>query len=218
MTSKVVDASDPLSSASTAAGLTPSQVLYGERQAVPVVRKEPYTLANRFRGGERDLRLSNGATDVFLSVLQFALSDLAASQWERALAQWVAWHDQTASGRGCVGFDLEEIAWDQTDFPGQKAFLVRVIDKALTAYRWSELCYEPPWADQHLRQYRIIVERFDLPAQYGRSGQWEWPGVQDKETFCPNHGVHCSYLGWCRVCDDCGMVPQGRDEAPASEV
>jgi hypothetical protein len=38
-------------------------------------------MANRFGGNGRSLRLSNGATDVFLSVLQFALSDLATTEW-----------------------------------------------------------------------------------------------------------------------------------------
>jgi len=89
------------------------------------------------------MRRSNGATDAFLSVLQFALSDLAATTWERALAQWIAWHDQNFVGRGVVGFYLEEVLWDRFEFPNQKAFLLRAIDTALTHYRWDELCYEP---------------------------------------------------------------------------
>jgi hypothetical protein len=170
-------------------------------------------VSNSFRGGAGRLRLSNGATDVLLSVLQFALSDLADSRWERALAQWVAWHDQNLVGRGCVGFDLAEISWDEREFPAQKAFLLRVIDTARARYRWDELCYDAPDADRHLREYRDIVERFDLPARHGPSRRWGWPGAADGETLCPTHRVHCSDLGWCRVCDDCGTV-HGGDEAP----
>jgi hypothetical protein len=62
--------------------------------------------------------LSNGGTDVFLSVLQFALSGLAASLWERALTQWIAWHDQNLVGRGVLGFDLSDIAWNPADSRG----------------------------------------------------------------------------------------------------
>lgn len=163
-------------------------------------------MGNRFGGGGGDLKLSNSATDVFLSVLQFALSDLAASGWERALAQWVAWHDQAVAGPGCVGFDLAEIAWDRPDFASQKAFLLRVVDKALTRYRWDELCYDPPFAEQNLHDYRGIVRRFDLVAVRGPAEGWGWPGAADEETICPNHGVHCGDLGWCRVCDDCGKT------------
>ncbi|MEU9833574.1 hypothetical protein AB0D67_18810 [Streptosporangium sp. NPDC048047] len=165
-------------------------------------------MANGFGDGPRVLRLSNGATDAFLSVLQFALSDLAAGEWERALAQWIAWHDQNLAGRGCVGFDLKEIAWDPAEFPRQKAFLLRAIDLAGTRHRWDELCYDPALAEPHLRAYRDIVERFELPARYGPSGTWSWPGADDEETFCPAHGVHCSELGWCRVCDDCPPGPR----------
>jgi hypothetical protein len=174
-------------------------------------------MANRFGGGNRDMKRSNGATDAFLSVLQFALSDLAATVWQRALAQWIAWHDQNLVGRGAVGFYLEEIAWDRFEFPNQKAFLLRAIDTALTHYRWEELCYEPPYAEGDLREYREIVELFELPAETGPSERWAWPGPDDDETFCPNHQVHCSDYGWCRVCDECGTAgTDGQGDAAGS--
>ncbi|MEV0153008.1 hypothetical protein AB0H57_04605 [Micromonospora sp. NPDC050686] len=65
-------------------------------------------MGNRFSGGGSHLRLGNGATDAFQSLLQFALSDLAGEPWERALAQWFAWHDQNLVGSGTVGFDLAD--------------------------------------------------------------------------------------------------------------
>jgi hypothetical protein len=167
-------------------------------------------MGNRFCGGQRDMKFSDGATDVFLSVLQFALSDLAATRWERALAQWVAWHDQNLVGREVVGFDLADIAWDPAEFPRQKAFLLRVIDTALTGYRWNELCYDPPYARACLRDYRQIVVSFPLPAGPRPDGGYGWLGPDDAETFCPRHRVHCSDYGWCRVCVDCGT-----DEAAA---
>jgi hypothetical protein len=162
-------------------------------------------VGNVFRGGELDLRLSNGATDVFLSVLQFALSDLADDPWQRALAQWVAWHDQNLVGGGTVGFGLEEVHWEPAEFAAQKAFLLRVLDTALTRYRWDELCYDPPRADAYLHRYREVVAAFELPAGFWPATGYRWPGPGDEEAFCPRHGVHVyPELGWCRVCEDCG--------------
>jgi hypothetical protein len=163
-------------------------------------------MSNSFGGGGADLDLSNGATDVFLSVLQFALSDLATDPWQRALARWVAWHDQNVAGRGTVGFDLEEIHWGPADFARQKAFLLQVIDTAATGYRWSELCYDPPHAVDYLHRYREIVEAFELPPDFRPVGGYAWPGPDDEERLCRVHRVHCyPELGWCRVCDDCGL-------------
>ncbi len=160
-------------------------------------------LANSFPGGGRVLRLSNGGTDVFLSVLQFALSDLAESAWERALAQWVALHDDHMLGRGMVGFGLEEISWDRTDFLVQKSFVLRAIDAAITRYRWDELCYDPPHAGDYLNTYREMVEQLTWSDAPRPSWSVRWPGPGDLETICPVHTIHCSLLGRCRVCVDC---------------
>ena len=66
--------------------------------------------------------LSNGATDVFISVLLLSGSDLAVSDWEKELIVWLAGTDQSVYGRGCVGFDVGEIAWEQKAFLGRKIF------------------------------------------------------------------------------------------------
>ncbi len=167
-------------------------------------------MANSFGGGGQDLDLSNGATDVFLSVLQFALSDLADDPWRRALAQWVAWHDQTLVGRGVVGFDLEDVHWDPAEFASQKAFLLQVIDFAATRHRWSELCYDPPHAVAYLQRYREVVAAFELPPGFRPAPGYGWPGPEDEEFRCPRHRVHCRVeLGRCRVCEECGPGDAG---------
>jgi hypothetical protein len=160
-------------------------------------------MANRFGGGGHSLKLSNAATDVFLSVLQFALSDLAATRWQRELAQWIAWHDQNLTGVGTVGFDLEHIVWPAANFADQKAFLLSAIDLAGRRYRWDELCYDPPSAHAYLHEYRDVVVPFERPAAPTTPTNWGWPGPEDAHRFCPVHAVHCSDLGRCRVCMDC---------------
>jgi hypothetical protein len=199
----------PVAGSSSAAGEPGRQLtaalLAPARRATALGIVSGTQMGNDFGADGRDLALSNNATDVFLSVLQFALSDLADSEWERSLAQWVGWHDQNLVGRGTIGFDLADIAWQPADFPAQKAFLLRAIDLALTRYRWDELCYDPPHAGTYLRDYRRVVEPFRLPTGPRPDDRYGWPGPDEAETRCPRHNVHCSELGWCRVCDDCGQ-------------
>jgi hypothetical protein len=194
-------------------GPQPHRDTVDERGGRPIEGVPP-AMANVFRAGERVMRLSNGATAVFLSVWQFALSDLAGNSWERAFAQWIARHDTQILGLGMVGFGLDEIDWDPVQFPSQKAFLVRALDTALTRHRWAELCYDPPHAEENLRNCRQLVEPFERPAESSRADV-PWPGQDDHQTFCPEHLVHCSDYGWCRVCVDCGTDhPQDPETAP----
>ncbi|MFI5496085.1 hypothetical protein [Actinoplanes sp. NPDC051859] len=159
-------------------------------------------MGNRFSGGGRELSLSNSATDVFQSVLQFALSDLAQTPWELAFARWFALHDQNLSGRGTVGFDLAEVPWDPAQSGTQRQFLVDAIDRALTRYRWDELCYDPPHAAEYLREFRGVVAAFEPVSTHDGPGIG-WPAADEWEARCERHAVHCSDLGRCRVCETC---------------
>jgi hypothetical protein len=161
-------------------------------------------MANRFGGAGRDISLSNARTDVFLALLQFALSDLATEPWQLAVAQWVAWHDQNLVGAGTVGFDLDEFVWDHDAFPAQQAFLLRAVDAALAGHRWAETCYEPALLEPHLRDYRAIVAAFTPAPTPTTPSNYGWPEADELDTRCPVHRVHCSDLGRCRVCVDCG--------------
>ncbi|MFC7642377.1 hypothetical protein ACFQX6_16530 [Streptosporangium lutulentum] len=103
-------------------------------------------MANRFRGGGSYLYMSNGGTEVFVEVLTLAVSALASREWEFRFAALIAEQDQTAFGRGVVGFDLEDLDWG--DAPAEhttnKGFVVEVVDLALSRHRWDELGYDPP--------------------------------------------------------------------------
>lgn len=158
-------------------------------------------MANRFGGGGRDLKLSNARTDIFLALLQFPLSDLATAPWQRALAQWVAWHDQNLVGVGTVGFDLDELAWE--DFPAEQAFLLSVVDAALAGHRWAETCYEAALLEPALQAYRAIVAAFTPGPSPTTPSNYGWPASDEVDTICPVHRIHCSDLGRCRVCVDC---------------
>jgi hypothetical protein len=104
--------------------------------------------------------MQNGATDVFISVLLLAGSDLAETMWEKGFVTWLAGHDQSIFGLGVVGFDIGEIAWDPDRFAEQKAFVLAVIDTSLRRYRWEILDYDPPYVHLDLATFRILVEKF----------------------------------------------------------
>ncbi|MEL5953744.1 hypothetical protein AADR41_02915 [Streptomyces sp. CLV115] len=164
-------------------------------------------MGNTFHGGGRTLSLSNGGTAVFVDVLVLAVSDLADSAWEYRFATLLALQDQGVMGRGAVGFDLEDIDWGRS--PGEQAaakgFVLRVLDLALRRHRWDELGYEPPFAEEYLRQYREMVEAFD-PADAGlrNGGNPPFPGPEEAAmASCVRHRLLCvpEYGEACVFCN-----------------
>ncbi|MFF2008835.1 hypothetical protein ACFVWY_07120 [Streptomyces sp. NPDC058195] len=161
-------------------------------------------MGNTFRGAGHSLSMSNGSTDVFVDVLMLAVSALAGSVWEYRFATLLNAQDQSAVGRGTVGFDLEEIDWGRS--PGERAaakdFVLRVLDLALLRHRWNELDYDPPYAERFLRQYREMVEAFDPADADPRDDTFPGP----EEAFmasCVRHRVLCAPAYWdtCVFCN-----------------
>ena len=108
------------------------------------------------------IRMSNGLTSVFVSVLSLAASSLAESDWQRQLAVWFASNDQSLTGRGTVSFDIGELPWSRETFVGDRAFVLRVIEAAKAKAGWERLGYEP--SEERLQpcldQFRAMVEAF----------------------------------------------------------
>ncbi len=147
-----------------------------------------------------ELYLTNGGTDVFFDVLTLAGCALAESAWESNLVLLFA--DGHRIGRGTAGFDLNELPWTAA-WPSEKAFLLRVLDLAMTRHGWGLLTYDPPFALGYLRRYRAMVEGWPAPAPVWRPAAWpDWrvpPPPEDLEP-CPEHGIYKGTLG-CRLCD-----------------
>jgi len=146
------------------------------------------------------LPLSNGATDVLLSVLVLAGSDLALTTWEQELVTWLAEHDQTILGIGMVSFDVHEIAWTCDRFDDEKAFLLKTIDQALTRHRWDALGYDPPYAHQYLSTFRTLVQAVELESIRPDS-TWEWLQRPEAMVKCSRHEVYVHASG-CLLCND----------------
>jgi hypothetical protein len=89
---------------------------------------------------DASLKMSNGGTSVFLSVLLLAGSDFAESEWEKHLMYWLAEKD---IGGGVVGFDVAEIPWRSSTFYEQKQFVLEMIGRASQQYRWNVIECDP---------------------------------------------------------------------------
>ena len=61
------------------------------------------------------VKMSNGSTSVFFSVLSLAASAIAQTDRQRQLAVCFAAHDQDVLGLGVVGFDVGRIALVRRD-------------------------------------------------------------------------------------------------------
>ncbi|MCN9240392.1 hypothetical protein NGF19_06210 [Streptomyces sp. RY43-2] len=161
---------------------------------------------NRFGGPGGDLDLPNGGTEVFVEVMMFAVSALAQEPWEYRFAALMAAQDQNMVGRGCVGFDLDEVAWGSTaeERAAVRDFVLRVVDLAAREYRWDELGYEPPYAKGYLGRFRTMVEEF-APVRDGSGPACTtvFPGHDDDAlAMCVRHRV-LALAEWGGCCVFC---------------
>ncbi|HYY12198.1 MAG TPA: hypothetical protein VE781_14775 [Kineosporiaceae bacterium] len=156
-------------------------------------------ITNRKAGTERSLKLSNGSTDVLLSVLLLSGSDLARSPWEVELVTWLAQHDQGVLGGGTVGFDLDAIAWDRDGFEDQHAFVLGIVDAAMRGHRWAVLPYDPPFVTEQLAQLRELL--LEYSAAFVDSGKSWDRSPPRRHALCPRHAVHTDDEG-CLLCHD----------------
>ncbi|MBT2489468.1 hypothetical protein J7E96_13260 [Streptomyces sp. ISL-96] len=160
-------------------------------------------MGNTFGGGPRSLYLSNGGTEVFIDVLMLAVSDLADDVWDYRFAALLTLQDQSAMGRGAVGFDLEDIDWGTT--PQQRShardFVLRATGLAMNRHRWSELDYEPPFAQDYLRQFKAMVESFVPTEGAHRTGVFPSPGERAL-ACCAQHRILSALPHWegCFLC------------------
>lgn len=157
-------------------------------------------ITNNKAGDDTGLKMSNGSTSVFISVLLLSGSDLATTLWQRELVCWLAEHDQSIFGRGVVGFDLDEIAWDRETFLEQKAFFLKMIDTALARHRWEALDYDPPFVEGQLKEFRALIENYQL--EFVEPNKvWDWNLKKASFSKCPVHQVYLHAEG-CAICND----------------
>ncbi|MGG2463467.1 hypothetical protein ACO0M4_27290 [Streptomyces sp. RGM 3693] len=160
-------------------------------------------MGNVFGGGDKSLYLSNSGTEVFIDLLMLAVSDLADDVWDYRFAALLTLQDQNVMGRGAVGFDLQDIAWGTTPRgrARSKDFVLRATTLALSRHRWSELGYDPPFARDHLYQFKAMVESFAPADDIHLVG--DFPGPDERAmASCSQHQILSALPYWegCFLC------------------
>lgn len=144
------------------------------------------------RQGERiaSMSMANSVTGHFLAMLILSGSALAATEAERDLIVFFAWHDQYWRGRGNVDFCINEMPWDPALFDGQRAFLDRVIEGALARTGWEKV---DGWTPD-VEVYAGLLERFGTmlrqlaPEDLKPLSDDDWEPPADP-ILCPVHDV-----------------------------
>jgi hypothetical protein len=150
------------------------------------------------------LKMSNGSTSVFVSVLSLAASALAKSDRARELAVWLASHDQSVFGLGVVGFDIGELPWSLGTFAEDRGFVLEVIAAVRVETGWDRLGYRPreDLVSDCIDVFGTMIASFDVrDAAAADEEIWRFCDKPDRFETCPIHGVYL-HVGGCVVCND----------------
>jgi hypothetical protein len=148
------------------------------------------------------LNMSNGLTDVFLSVLALAGAPVAHHDDEVELLVWLAAHDQAVFGLGCVGFDVCQMPWIATRLDEQKRFLLGVIDAGIARARAAS--HEALLDRFHV--FRGYVDKVHASCLRNDAYPNVTPLLRADRATCPTHGVYLHAEG-CIVCNDGELTP-----------
>ena len=109
------------------------------------------------------LVMSNGGTDVLISVLALSGSVIAQTENEKRLMVYLLENDQIR-GRGCVGFEIVEMPWTIETFEEDKAFMKKVIGGAKKKTGWEKLDYHPDerLVFHDLRAFEKLIDRMTV--------------------------------------------------------
>ncbi|TCC30144.1 hypothetical protein [Kribbella speibonae] len=144
------------------------------------------------------LKLSNGATAVFLDVLALPACELAETDFERGFALLLC---NSRIGLGNDGFDLDELPWSGAGWEAEREFLLRVVRLAVSRFRWELLRYEPPYVEVYLGEYERVVREFRPPAEPVELPRlWDPEPVEAAFVRCPEHGLYLGDYTDCRLC------------------
>lgn len=167
-------------------------------------------MANLIKSGDKPpLQMSNSTTSVVLDVLVIAGCDLAATPWEQKLVYWLAQHDQTRSGLGCVGFDIRDLGWIADELEAQKQFVLRMIDAALARRGWERLPFTPG-EERVMPALERLRELVGEVAWSASQAVWV-PSELPAHGSCEVHRVYLHETG-CILCND---APIDADAATA---
>ena len=153
------------------------------------------------------LLMSNGGTDVLISILALSGSVIARTENEKRLMVYLLENDQII-GRGCVGFDIVEMPWEKATFEQDKRFMRKVIKGAENKTGWEKLDYSPneQFVSCYLEKFENLINRMtadDIRADASKnwlSGADEKDPVRCGFPRCKKHGIFLTCFG-CQICN-----------------
>ena len=110
----------------------------------------------------------------------------------------IACHDLPTFGHGISDYDVTEMPWTHPGLESERAFLLAVIDAALSRLGWESLDYSPPRVSESLTELRELVVA--MRAEEVAEGELEVDAPPPYAT-CDQHGVVLHDLG-CIVCNN----------------
>lgn len=154
------------------------------------------------------LVISNGGTDVLISILALSGSVIAQTENEKRLMVYLSEKDQIR-GRGCVGFEIVEMPWTMETFEEDKAFMKKVINGAKKKTGWEKLDYHPNerLVFRDLRAFEKLIDRMTVDdIREEESRNWmseaeENDPVRCGFPRCEKHGIFLTCFG-CQICND----------------
>ena len=156
------------------------------------------------------LTISNGATEVFISVIGLSGSRLAKTEDEKILIVWILEHDQSALGIGTVDFDLSEMPWDKRRLNLQKQFMFKVLEGIENELGWEVLNYIPnkKFLKTAVIYFRKMLQQLD-EAIIDDEAINEWIADSKEEEpmkngfpLCKKHKILLTVFG-CHICNHC---------------
>lgn len=89
------------------------------------------------------LSMSNGATDIFIDILEQVNNHLTPDIRDNNLILWIIENHRKRMGEGFSGFDLGELPWDRNDFERERKNVISIISQMKNKTFWSFLDYKP---------------------------------------------------------------------------
>lgn len=155
------------------------------------------------------ISMSNGLTDVFISVLVLSGSRLAETVDEKRLIVWFAEKDQSRVGMGTVGFDIREMPWNIERFEESRLFMLNTVWLAKNKTDWDKLDYVPnekilfPALSKFSDMLSKLTAKYVLP---NALGEWIMDADTDDPVICgyPKCGKHGTLLSCfgCQLCNN----------------
>lgn len=155
------------------------------------------------------ISMSNGLTDVFISVLVLSGSRLAEIVDEKRLIVWLAEKDQSKVGIGTVGFDIREMPWNKECFEESRLFMLKTVGLAKNKTDWDKLDYAP----NEKLLFHALSKFSDMLSTLAAKdidpnalGEWLADADSDDPVFlgfpkCEKHGALLSCFG-CQLCNN----------------